>query len=268
MPKNLNLVRELAPVILCSLVILTFVYYLRLCFPSNHQIAYQFVHENSLPKREDAPLDDHYIDFMEVSGFKMLRVDAWEEKMAWQRLQDDLLLRSHRQGRLTDRADSDDLRLAIAALCSIIPTVGNGEDPLEELQVQEDTNAAGYKNQRKKLKRPIEELLVDRIDAMFSLSPDHPQAYNGIQIPYSLRDFQVFMTGFLQQRHGRSRRKDMVKEIRDRRSSHDIPIFPTAPTRKNPFKDDFKEEDDYIAWAANRYWMYSRNDPNREGKTS
>jgi hypothetical protein len=196
-----------------------------------------------------------YADFMEQVGMRMLQVDAWEHKQAWQRLQNDLLL----------RRECSDLLKALAAKDHDIDTssIGTGgtDFDLSELYLHEDIDAAAHRRERAASVRSMEDRLVDRVQAAFSLAPDMPRSYNGVQVPFTLEEFRDYVIGYSQSEHFGFVREQMLGDIRGkRRKRSDLDGAVAAPRHR---------QDDYILWATKKYAKYSRKSrPFKDEKTN
>lgn len=235
---------NLVTAFLACLIFLLFLYYLKLTIPRDHQ--YHHHHHTKLHAghkhnvRRRVKEETLYADFMEQVGTRMLQVDAWEQKMAWQRLQNDILLRRE-VGELVGSEE------------------GMYEEPefsLSDLYLHEDIDVAANRRERASYIRSMDDRLVDRIQAAFSLLPDLPRTYGGVQVPFSLEEFRDYIIGYSHQEHRKFKKESLLESVRGGRTKNGVPTFPDQELSAE--NAHYLPRRDYIVWATRKYLKYSR----------
>lgn len=241
---------------LSSIIFLSLLYYLKLSYPRDHNLF--AAHDLDKVKQKPLPsLDDSDNDFMQQAGNKMLNVDLWEQRLAWQRLQTDLILREDRKGQITHNADPQSMRIAIAALRAA-NKVDASESSLKDLYMRADVDIDPDKRKQAKQERSIEERLVDRMHAAFSLQPDTPHAYNGVQVPFTLEEFRDYIIGFSQDLHQQFKRNQVLDSIRKRRRPSKAAPLPLLKQKSSNSNKPPSPSEDYIVWATKKYLKHSQ----------
>lgn len=233
---------------MACILCLVFIYNLKMNIPRDHHYYNSHYHHTKFNTRRKVKEEALYADFMEQVGTRMLQVDAWEQKMAWQRLQNDLLL----------RREVGDLIGGVVKKKRDGVFVGDDSPPefsLTDLYLHEDIDAAANRKEREKHIRSMEDRLVDRVHAAFALAPDLPKTYDGVQVPYSLEEFRDYIIGYSHSEHRKFKNELLLEEVKGKRrekiKNTDALLSDFDDTRSMPHRD-------YILWASRKYMKYSR----------
>ena len=229
---------------LACLLCLFFTYYLKVTFPRDHQPHPKLPRKHKYNLRRKVAEETLYADFMEQVGTRMLQVDAWEQKMAWQRLQNDLLLR---------REVGDLLGCNVEGGEDVFFGDEEPDFALSDLYLHEDIDVAANRRERASHVRSMEDRLVDRVQAAFALAPDLPRTFGGVQVPFSLEEFRDYIIGYSLSEHRKFKNDALLDAVRGQRRQGDAPKQPAGVN-----DDRFLPHRDYIVWATSKYLKYSR----------